>query len=472
MASTIENFIIGIGLDYDKSGERKALAAIGSIKSKALQLAAVTGAGLGFKALTIDAANNAAAISKLSSALGISQKSITAFGSAIQQEGGSLDESIGLLRTFTKLQDDLQKNLRPELFSDLSRIGVDPNILLNVKNAENAERAISSVIQGIEKLSPETQRKALQVIGADSQALLLTAQKGVEHYESVVRDAVTRLKTDANFGKEAEVFNVELLKLNETISSITREISGELVPAITPVVTGMNDWITANREFISTGIENTSKFVAEHFKEIAAALGLIAGYGVLKLGKGLVGVSGKVGQVLKGSAKSAAMCCPEEKKPALPESSKSGKGGKGGTTGGMGAIGGGSSSSSTGQSSSRFDKILSNNKAFGFASKIPVAGEAVDTVALIGGAFIDILSYLDEMNKKAASSNPYGAFTGEPLQGTRIPEPTTATEMSNRPIQIEANLHMDGQVIGRAAINAMELENNKTYSEFVSSTGA
>ena len=123
MATTIENFLIGIGLQYDKQGERNALSAISSVKSKALQLAAVMGAGFGFKELTLDAAQGAASLSRFSTAIGVSQKGITAFGSAIQQEGGSMGESISLLQTFTKLQDDLRKNLRPELFGELSRIG-------------------------------------------------------------------------------------------------------------------------------------------------------------------------------------------------------------------------------------------------------------------------------------------------------------------------------------------------------------
>ena len=454
MASTIENFIIGVGLEYDKQGERNALSAIGAVKSKALQLAAVMGTGLGFKALTIDAANNAAALSRFSTAIGVSQRDITAFGSAIQQEGGSLEESISLLQTFIRLQDDLQKELRPELFGELSRIGVDPNLLLDVKNAENAERAIASVIKGIQGLTPETQRKALQVIGAESQSLLLTAQKGIQNYENVVGEALTRLRTDANFGKEAERFNQEFLKLAESISSISKEISGELVPAITPAVTAMNEFVSANREFISSGIENTSKFVADNFKEIAIAIGAIAGYGAFKTGKGLLSLPGKLA--------GAGRCCPDE------GGSISGKNrGKGGVLSKVGKVGG----------------------------LVGLVAEG----AILGSALID--SAFESMEKsqlEKASESQFGVFSGEPISekpsiGALIPEyirnPVTyqpslhnqvnntimgrsvASNQDNRPIQVNATLTLDGEVISRQAIKAMQYDNNKTLSEFETSTG-
>lgn len=461
MATTIENFIVGIGLDYDKQGERNALGAISSIKSKALQLAAVMGSGIGFKALTIDAANNAAALSRMSSALGISQQSITAFGSAIQQEGGSLEESIGLLRTFVRLQDDLQKELRPELFGELARIGVDPNMLLTVKNAENAERAIASVIQAIQGLSPETQRKALQVIGADSQALLLTAQKGISNYEQVVKDAATRLRTDSDFGGEAERFTVEFQKLSEAIGSVSREISGELVPAITPAITAMTDWISTNREFISSGIEDTSKFVADNFKEIGIALGVIAGYGAFKTGKGLLSLPGKIGQAVGGDK----CCCPGESGGSPDLGNKNGKKGKMGKF--LGKLGKG----------------------------LGVAGLAFEAGALLGTSIVAGLEMAEASNIEEAKKSQFGLFEGKPLQGSVAPisevmpmardplipefiqnpikfQPSLHKTQSNRPIQINANLMMDGQVIGRAAIDAMEFDNNKTYSEFLTSTGA
>lgn len=454
MASTIENFIIGVGLEYDKQGERSALSAIGAIKSKALQLAAVMGTGLGFKSLTIDAANNAAALSRFSTAIGVSQRDITAFGSAIQQEGGSLEESISLLQTFIRLQDDLQKELRPELFGDLSRIGVDPNLLLDVKNAENAERAIAAVIKGIQGLTPETQRKALQVIGAESQALLLTAQKGIQNYENVVGEALTRLRTDADFGKDAERFNQEFLKLTESIGSISREISGELVPAITPAITAMNEFVMANREFISSGIENTTKFVADNFKEIAIAIGAIAGYGAFKTGKGLLSLPGKLAD--------SGRCCPDK------GGSISGKrSGKGGVVSKLGKAGG----------------------LIGLAAQAIVISDTLADAAF---------ERMEKSQLERAKKSQFGVFSGEPIAqkvplGMPIPEfisrPATyqpylhnqdnrpiitksySNNQDNRPIQVNATLTLDGEVISRQAIKAMQYDNNKTLSEFETSTG-
>ena len=463
MATTIENFLIGIGLEYDKSGEKQSLAAIGSIKSKALQLAAVMGGAFGAKKLTFDAAESAASLSRMSKALGISQKSITAFGSAIQQEGGSLGESIGLLQTFTQLQDDLQKNLRPEIFGELSRIGVDANLVTSIKNAENAEKAIASVIQAIQGLSPETQRKALSVIGADSQALLLTAQKGIKNYENVVSEAVGRLKTDADLGAQSEKFNVELLKFNETIGSISREISMELIPPITQVISGMTGWIDANREFISSGIESTTKVVGENIKAIGIGLGVLGAAATLKSVSTVFGVVKSIGSIGKGGAGGGGLCCPGEGGKGVD--APDGKKGKGGKVGKIGKVLGG----------------------------LAIAGAVFEVVNLAGDA---LTSIHEERVMEDAKASQFGVFDPSnrpasefaPSRGAMNTDSSTSTngvtapigsgasvapsnQRVNQPITINATLEVDGEVLARKTINAMEFDNTKTLSELSTSTG-
>lgn len=276
MPNTISNFLVGIGLDttdFDK-GARKVDSGLGSISKSALQLGAVVAGAFGVGQLTMGFADAKDELGKFSQVFGVIPNEVAAIGRALEHEGGSLESFMSELAGIERLRASTPQEIG-SLFASAGIVGVDPSFILDAKNATEAYLNFSKIMEGA------SGKKRLQIAKvfnlSDASVRLLS------NYRQKVDDLVEAQRKlrpiTAAMTQEAARFNDETQDLLTGIGSIADDISIKLLPPISDAVEGMNNWISANREVISSGIDETFNLMGDSLAEISLAVAAIVSSG-------------------------------------------------------------------------------------------------------------------------------------------------------------------------------------------------
>ncbi len=261
MAETIDNFLIGIGFNYDDSGAQRIQSSFGSIKSRALQLgAAVTGA-LSANALTFGFAERTDEIGKFSQALGVVPGQVAALNLALRQFGGSEGEIFSQLEAVARLREGLLSGDVDQL-SRAQAVGIDPS---SITNAENAVEAYIAAISQLERFGEgsDQQRATVRALGL-SQASQLLGNEGEEEVRAIVdRFAELRPVTEEMTRTAAE-FNDAMLDLTTNIGRVADNISGPVLNSLTGFANSVSGFLVDNRESIDDFVESPGRFYLEN----------------------------------------------------------------------------------------------------------------------------------------------------------------------------------------------------------------
>ena len=272
MAKTLSNFLIGIGFDLDKKSVDGVSSGIDGVKSKALQLGAVVAGAFGIKALTTDFASAKDRLGKFSEVFGSSADDIHAFGNAIRLEGGTLEGFMGQLASLEQFRAGLATG-DVGMLESAGRAGLNIGALLE---AESVTEGFLNLADQFQNMSRRQRIAAAQAIGLDEASIRLLS-KGRSEIENVV-EAQKKLRpvTEEMTDISAD-FNDSMQNLSTSVGGVADKLSTKLVPQITAVVAGMNDWIAANNTIINSGIDSVFDSIDESVGPIAASLGLISG---------------------------------------------------------------------------------------------------------------------------------------------------------------------------------------------------
>jgi hypothetical protein len=304
MANTIKNFIIGIGYDYDKKGEKKIESGIDSIKSKALQLGAVVGGAFGIKSLTTDFANAKDELGRFAEVFGVTASDANAFGLALQREGGTLDSFLGQLQNIEKLRSGTLVG-QAAFLSEAGKAGVDAKVLLD---ADDATEGLIQLADQFENLSQQERINAAAALGLDETMIRLLS-KGSDEVRRLIENQRRMRDTSEEMTKVSREFNAQFSDLKTNIGGFAEQISIRLVPALGDVLGDMNSWIEINRDFLDSGLNDFLDSLAENFGLVAGGLSLIAaskaftllrGLSKLPLVGGLVGAGAGAGAAATG----------------------------------------------------------------------------------------------------------------------------------------------------------------------------
>ncbi len=305
MANTIQNFLIGIGFDFDKKGAKEVDGAIDGVKSKALQLGAVLAGSFGIKALTADFAAAYDSIGKFSQVFGVVPNDVAALGRALEHEGGSLESFMQQLEGIERLRAGLLTG-DASFFEAAGRAGIDPSQIINARNATEAYIALADQF---EQLNRQQRINAADALGLDEASIRLLAQGSDAVRDAMLAEQEMRPVTE-EMTKAAKEFNDEFQDLFTNIGGFADNVSSDLVPAITDIVGGLNEWIAANRELANSNLDSWSKRIATNLDLVGTAGAGVAASGILGTFAGLASsvpiVGGAVAAVASGMAAIAA----------------------------------------------------------------------------------------------------------------------------------------------------------------------
>ncbi|AFC22438.1 tail fiber protein/ lysozyme [Vibrio phage CP-T1] len=300
MATTITNFLVGLGMDtteFDK-GQRNVTSGLDSMRSKALQLGALAGGAFGAKALTFGFAEAADNIGKFSEVFSVIPDDIRAMGAALAQEGGSLESFMAQIETLERLRASTPQQIGA-LFAEAGIRGVDPSVILSAKSATDAYLALADVF---DDLTAKQRLAVAPVFGLDEASIRLLS-KGRQEVESMVERQRDIRPLTTQMTEEAGRFNRQWKDIQNNIGSIADQISVGILPPLTDLVGELDDWVDANKELINSGINDFTAVFADNIHEIAIAGGILATGGLLT---GLAGMA-KYVPLIGGGLATAAM---------------------------------------------------------------------------------------------------------------------------------------------------------------------
>lgn len=305
MANTISNFLVGIGFDFDQKGAKDVDRAIDGVKSSALQLGAVLAGAFGIKSLTADFAAAYDEIGKFSQVFGLVPNDVTALGRALEHEGGNLQSLMGQLAELERMRAGLLQG-DADFIARAGIAGIDTSAITSAKSATEAYIALADQFS---RLNRQQRLNAAEALGLDEASIRLLSRGSEGVREMVAAEQVMRPVTD-QMTDAARDFNDAKQNLFTNIGGFADNISVHIVPAITDVVNGMNEWIDANRELSNRNISDWSGRLAKNLDLVAIAGAGVSSAGIAatfaSLASSVPVVGGAIGAVASGFAAIAA----------------------------------------------------------------------------------------------------------------------------------------------------------------------
>lgn len=259
MSSTLSNFIIGIGFEFDKKGAKEIGSGIDSIKSKALQAGAVLAGAFGIKALTVDFANATDSLGKFGETFGLTANDIMGFGNALSQEGGSLESFMSQIENIERLRAGLQVG-DAGFISLAGKAGIDTGPLIAATDATEAYLSLANQFQD---MTQQQRLNAASALGLDEASIRLLSS-GRDAVEATIAKFQNIRPITDDMTKGAAEFNRQWLEAEQNVGGVADAISREILPVLTQATTELNSWFETNRA-------GTGGFVDEamqRFKEL------------------------------------------------------------------------------------------------------------------------------------------------------------------------------------------------------------
>ncbi len=273
MASTLTNFLVGIGWDtrdFDK-GARNVETSLKGVGKTVLQVGAAMVGAFGAKALTVEFAKRTDEINLFSRAIGVSTENVQGLGNAFAVAGGEFESGIAVLQKLTDAKDALLVKGEAGFLTDMAYAGIDPQALLQSKDAYGA---LLNIIRDFDKLSPEKQRTLVQTLGLGPAEIALFKQ-GRNAVEQQIEMLKKMRPATADAEDAARKFRGQWALFGVQAGGIADQISTPLVAALADSIEYVNLFIGANKPIIDGTIAKAVGFVGDNFKELAVAVALV-----------------------------------------------------------------------------------------------------------------------------------------------------------------------------------------------------
>lgn len=280
--ATITDFVVGLGFDstdFDR-GIRNAEKSLGNFKSDILQIGATLAGGFGVKSLTFGFSEQKEGIRQFAQSIGLAASSYAQLEQAADSYGASAGDLQGILSQMARDRAAMSKG--EFNYTDLAITGINWGAIHSAKDDVEAFVALAGQWQ---KLSRSQRINTAAYYGLSPQMIDLLSQgrKGVKELMETFGEA--RPYTD-DMGKSAREFSKQWAILSSNIGGFADRVATPFIKDVTDIITVINEWTDANREWLSSGADE----IGEHFAVFAAA---IAAFPLVKLA-GLVGYLGKL----------------------------------------------------------------------------------------------------------------------------------------------------------------------------------
>ncbi len=253
MAEVIQNFLVGVGYDYDERGQNEISSGIDNIASRALQLGAVIAGAFGINALTADFAQATDTLGKFGEVFNVVPNDVAGLGRALELEGGTFDSILGQLSNLERIRAAILTG-DADIFARAGITGINAS---DVVNAENATEAYIALADQFANLSQQQRLNAAGALGFDEASIRLLSQ-GSESLRDIVAQQQLLRPVTAEDTRIAAEFNDEIQNAQTNIGGLVDIVSRQLLPELTRSTASFNEFIGTNREFINQFIEQSA----------------------------------------------------------------------------------------------------------------------------------------------------------------------------------------------------------------------
>jgi hypothetical protein len=306
MASTIANMFVGIGFDFDKNSTKGVESAMDSFKSKAIMVGAAAAGAFGLKK-TSDWAQATDDLGKFSERFGVAASDVSAFDRALQHAGGSAGEFQGVIANLSQKQ-SLTGADKATMLAGAARDGI-AGAVQSVIDATDATEGFLKAADAIQGMSPDKQERFFKTMGFSDARVRLLREGRSEIMKTVAKEKQMRDVSDEMTKTSAE-FNDTMQNMGTILAGISDHVFMPVTKALTSIVAGMNDWLMANFELITSGIDSFMDLLGDNVLFVAGAMALLTAAKILKglrallfllesiaAVKGLTSVAGKLGKI-------------------------------------------------------------------------------------------------------------------------------------------------------------------------------
>lgn len=264
MATTLNNFLIGIGLDFNTDDVKQVNSGLDSVKRTALQAAAAVAGAFGAKAITAGVADRTNMYRQQAEVIGTTVKSLDSLTRVYEREGGNAQSLFSQLEAIKKLRAGLQTG-KVDWIPEGALSGLDTSAIIN---EADPVKAYQNILNQLSKMSVEQRLNVAQAIGLDTKSINL-AVKGGEYLATQLAKALDRRPMINQLEKDSEIFSKNWFDMWDNIGGITDRAGGKIIPKVNEITGSFNDFFDANRDAINSGMDT-------FWGEVADNLGLVA----------------------------------------------------------------------------------------------------------------------------------------------------------------------------------------------------
>lgn len=241
------------------SGVTSLVPALGVIGS------AATVAGIG--ALASNWGKLGAEIARTSAVLGVSTSDLQAYQAAARLAGGTAEDMTSSLKSLGDTLEDAAFNRNPQALVLMNQLGI--SMTKTKDGAVDATRALRQVAEAIarQKGNVQAQRLIARTFGVEQ--LLPMLQKGaagIEAYVAQARSLGTVMGPDKIAA--AKEYAQNMTKLDLAVDGLKASVGNALIPALSPLLQDLSEWVTINRDLIATNVGEFVKDVATWVKSV------------------------------------------------------------------------------------------------------------------------------------------------------------------------------------------------------------
>lgn len=288
MATVIDTLIVKLGLDpkdlsakgqvsvkqlKELEGQTKKVETSGKEATKSLEdltrglgrMFAVLGGSYAIKSFITDTINQNAALDRLAKNLGTSVTTLSAWGNAVEEVGGSAKSVQGTFDMLSKAQTQIRLTGESSLIPFFARLGI--NLGAFGEKARPVEDILLDLSDKFSKMDQTQANNMGRMMGLDQDTLNLLL-KGRQAVELMIKrqkehNAVTKAEAE----QDAK-WQHEIVTLNQTLNKFGRDLLQSAAPALETLIGWLSkfgDWVHANQEFVT-----------DFLKVMAVGLGVLA----------------------------------------------------------------------------------------------------------------------------------------------------------------------------------------------------
>jgi soluble lytic murein transglycosylase-like protein len=274
MRRSVQDFSRASGFDKVGSAFGKvatsAQSAVKSVTSLIPAMGAITSVATvaGVVALANSWGKLGQEIALTSQALGVGTSDLQAYRNAARLAGASAADMDSSLKALGDTIEDATYGRNNEAAQFMHRFNMTlTRTKTGAVDSMHALRQLAEIIAA-QKGNTAVQRKILQQFGV-SEALLPMLQKGAKGIEEFVNAGgkAGNVMGDEQI-KNAQEYAQNITKLDMALEGLKNTIGNALIPVLEPLIKGLSDWVTQNRELIATQVTEFVKQIATWIKSV------------------------------------------------------------------------------------------------------------------------------------------------------------------------------------------------------------